>query len=103
MFTFLRVAGLVQLRLRVFILNNKSVSLHSLLLKLMAAYGLGDIGHVEDVLGRLLKLHWLRLQHWLPRDEVSLIILDEDDLALQLFLLPPDLLVGLNEAIIVFA
>jgi hypothetical protein len=91
-FSIFKVAILIDLLLRVFILNNVCLSFHSLLD--WGAYGLGDVGHVEDVLRRrLLLLIWLGLLKLLPWDKVALIILEVDDLGLQIFFLLPHLLV----------
>jgi hypothetical protein len=98
-FTFIRVAIIIRLLLRVFILNDASLPFSSLLLERVASNTLGDLGHVEGVL-RNPELHRLgNLQ--LAWDKITFSILDKDDFTLQLLLLLPHLLVGLNETILV--
>ncbi len=100
-FTFLVVTILIRLILRVFILNNASLSFSSLLLEYRSTNALRDLGHVEGVCRRHLQLQRLGHLH-LPWDKVTCGILDKDDFTLQLLLLLPQLLVGLNESILVF-
>jgi uncharacterized integral membrane protein len=99
-FAILKVAILIDLLLRVFILDNVCLSFHSLLD--WGFYRPGDIGHVEDVLRRrLIKLIWVGSLNLLAGDKVALDILEVDDLAFHIFFILPHLLIGLYEAILV--
>jgi hypothetical protein len=99
-FAFPKATILIRLLLGIFILNDGGLSFSSLLLEQLAANALGDLGHVEGILLRQSRL--LRLGHiHLTWDEITIGILDKDGFTLQLLLLFPHLLVGLNETILI--
>ncbi len=97
---FPKATILIRLLLGIFILNDGGLSFSSLLLEYRGTNALGDLGHVEGILRRRFELLGLEHLH-LAWDEITIGILDKDSFTLQLLLLFPHLLVGLNETILI--
>ena len=86
----------IRLLLGIFILNDGGLSFNSLLLEYRGTNALGDLGHVKGVIRRRSEL--LRHLTW---DVVAIGTREKDNFTLQLLIILPHLLVGLNETILI--